>query len=133
MHRPVALGDRRVDLAHGGVERPVDRPDRQPLDPLQRRRRRQPDRTPGSAESTTKTRLESGSLPTISLARSLASSSRVLSLSLYSIDRLVSKTRPSAVGCDSSPSGTCDRAAAAPGPAPSRPGSPSAPAATASS
>ena len=44
VHRPVALGDRRVDLAHRGVERPIDRADRQLVDPLQRRRRRQPDR-----------------------------------------------------------------------------------------
>ena len=107
VHRPVALGDRRVDLAHRGIERPVDR-----IGSSSRRSASGPPRaaspigTPGSAESTTKTRLESGSLATISLARSLASSSRVLSLSLYSIDRLVSNTRPSAVGCDSSPSGT---------------------------
>ena len=64
--------------------------------------------TPGSPESTTKTRLDSGILAMISLARSFASSSRVLSLSLYSIDRLVSNTRPNAIGCDSSPRGTSE-------------------------
>ena len=63
---------------------------------------------PGTDESITKTWLESGSFSRISRARSLASSSRVLSLSLYFMDRLVSNTRPMAVGTELSPSGTCE-------------------------
>ncbi len=46
-HRALAFGDRRIDLAHHRVERPIDHPDGQAIDPLGGRRRREPHRCGG--------------------------------------------------------------------------------------
>ncbi len=60
MTRPVAVGDRGVRLADCHGSRAIGRPEHDAFDPLAGERRRERRGTPGSAESITKTWLDSG-------------------------------------------------------------------------